>query len=321
MMFAKIVVLDGYALNPGDLSWDGLRALGETTVYDRTAEADVVSRAVEANIVLTNKTPLRASTLAKLPRLRCVSVLATGYNVVDVEAAKALAVPVCNVPTYGTYSVAQHTFALILELCHRVGLHADDVRAGGWSRKPDWSYSHAPLMELAGKTLGLVGYGRIAQQVAKIGAAMGMTVLAHSPSRVTGGDGVARFVTLETVLAEADFVSLHCPLTPANQGLINDETITRMKRSAYLINTARGALVVEADLAAALNSGRLAGAALDVLSAEPPPAENPLLTAAHCLVTPHNAWATREARTRLMAATVENVRAFLSGTPQNVVNP
>jgi len=320
-MFVKIVVLDGYALNPGDLSWDGLKALGDTTVYDRTAEAEVVERALDANIVLTNKTPLRAATLAKLARLRCISVLATGFNVVDVETAKALAVKVCNVPTYGTYSVAQHTIALILELCHRVGLHADDVRAGGWSSKPDWSYAHSPLIELAGKTLGLVGYGRIAQQVARIAAALGMEVVAHSPSRASGGDGVARFATLETVLSEADFLSLHCPLTAANQGLINDENITRMKRSAFLINTARGGLVVEKDLAAALNSGRLAGAGLDVLSVEPPPADNPLLSATHCIVTPHNAWATREARARLMAATVENVRAFLSGQPKNVVNP
>jgi glycerate dehydrogenase len=225
------------------------------------------------------------------------------------------------VPAYGTYSVAQHTFALILELCHRVGLHADDVRAGGWSRKPDWSYSHAPLIELAGKTLGLVGYGRIAQQTAKIGAAMGMQVLAYAPSRDRGGDEVARFASLETVLSEADFLSLHCPLTSQNQGLIKEETIARMKRSAYLINTARGGLVNEKDLASSLNSGRLAGAALDVLSEEPPPANHPLIAASHCLITPHNAWATREARARLMAATVDNVRAFLSGSPKNVVNP
>ena len=320
-MFVKIVVLDGYPLNPGDLTWDGLKALGDLTVYDRTAESDVVERAAEANVVLTNKTPLRAATLAKLSRLRCVSVLATGFNTVDVETARALAVPVCNVPDYGTYSVAQHTFALILELCHRVGLHADDVRAGGWARNPDWSYSLAPFIELAGKTLGLVGYGRIAQRVAKIGTAMGMEVIAHSPSHESGGDGVARFGSLARVLSAADFLSLHCPLTASNQGLINDENITRMKRSAYLINTARGGLVVEQDLASALNTGRLAGAALDVLSAEPPPAGHPLLTATHCIVTPHNAWATREARARLMAATVENVRAFLSGEPRNVVNP
>jgi glycerate dehydrogenase len=201
-----------------------------------------------------------------------------------------------------------------------VGFHAEDVRAGGWSRNPDWSYSQSPLIELHGKTLGLVGYGRIAQQVARIGASFGMTVLAYSPSRESGGDEVARFTSLAGVLAESDFVSLHCPLTAANQGLINDETITRMKRSAYLINTARGGLVVEKDLAAALNMGRLAGAALDVLSVEPPPADNPLLAATHCIVSPHNAWATREARARLMAMTVENVRAFLSGEPRNVVN-
>ena len=320
-MWVRIVVLDGYALNPGDLSWDGLKALGDTKVYDRMPESQVVERASEANIVLTNKTPLRGETLAKLPRLRCVSVLATGYNIVDVETAKALAIPVCNVPAYGTHSVAQHTFALILELCHRVGMHADDVRAGGWAANPDWSYSQAPLVELAGKTLGLVGYGRIAQQTARIGAAFGMNVLAYSPSRQSGGDGVARFATLAEVVSEADFLSLHCPLTPVNQGLINGDLLARMKRSACLINTARGGLVVERELADALNSGRLAGAGLDVLSTEPPAEDNPLLTATHCVVTPHNAWATREARSRLMAATVENVRAYLSGEPRNVVNP
>ena len=320
-MWVRIVVLDGYALNPGDLGWDGLKALGDTKVFDRTPESEVAERAADATIVLTNKTPLRGATLAQLPRLRCISVLATGYNIVDVETAKALAIPVCNVPAYGTHSVAQHTFALILELCHRVGLHADDVLAGGWAANPDWSYAQAPLTELAGKTLGLVGYGRIAQQTARIGAAFGMKVLAHSPSRQTGGDGVASFTSLAGVVSEADFLSLHCPLTAANQGLINGDLITRMKRSAFLINTARGGLVVERDLADALNSGRLAGAGLDVLSTEPPAAGNPLLRATHCIVTPHNAWATREARARLMAATVENVRAYLSGAPQNVVNP
>ena len=320
-MQVRIVVLDGYALNPGDLSWDGLKALGETKIYDRTPESEVVARAANANIVLTNKTPLRGETLAKMPRLRCVSVLATGFNVVDVETAKALAVPVCNVPAYGTHSVAQHTFALILELCQRVGLHAEDVEEGGWTANPDWSYALSPLIELAAKTLGLVGYGRIAQQVARIGAAFGMKVLAYSPSREAGGDGVARFVSLAEVVSEADFLSLHCPLTAVNQGLVNAELIGRMKRTAFLINTARGGLVVERELADALNSGRLAGAGLDVLSAEPPPADHPLIGAAHCLVTPHNAWATREARGRLMATTVENVRAYLSGQPRNVVNP
>jgi glycerate dehydrogenase len=316
----RIVVLDGHALNPGDLDWSPLRALAPAEIHERTPEPLVAERASAATIVLTNKSLLRAETIATLPALQCISVLATGFNIVDTAAAAARGIPVCNVPAYGTFSVAQHTFALILELCHRVWDHAADVARGGWTRNPDWSYALAPLTELADKTLGLVGYGRIARQAARIGLAFGMRVIAHTPSRTAGADGGVRFAPLEDLVREADFLSLHCPLTAANSGLLNAERLRAMKPSAYVINTARGPLIDEAALAAALRDGVIAGAALDVLSQEPPPADHPLLGAPRCLITPHNAWATREARARLLAVTVENVRAFLAGAPVNVVN-
>ena len=309
----RIAVLDGYALNPGDLTWDELRTLGHTEVHDRTPEAEVPARARGAQVILVNKTPVRATALAQLPELRYIGVLATGYDVVDAKAARERGIVVTNVPTYGTHSVAQFTFALLLELCHRVQRHADDVRSGGWSRNPDWSYHVAPLMELAGKTMGIIGYGRIGRQVGAIAEAFGMTVLAHDPLRPDSAP-------LERVLRESDVISLHCPLTPDNRGLINAERVAMMKRTALLINTARGPLVVEEDLAAALNDGRLAAAALDVVSKEPIAPDNPLIAARNCLLTPHIAWATREARARLMGVAVENVRAFLRGAPVNVVN-
>jgi len=316
----KIVVLDGYALNPGDLTWDALRALGDLTVHDRTAPADVLTRATGASVILLNKVRITAETLAQLPELKCISVLATGFDVVDVAAAKARGIPVCNIPAYGTNSVAQHTIALMLELASRVGLHTADVANGAWPTSADWSYSKAPLIELAGKTFGLVGYGRIAQQAARIAAALGMRVVAHSPSRTTGSDGTAEFTTLDGVLAQADLLSQHCPLNATNRQFINREAIARMKPTAFLINTARGGLIHDEDLAQALRDNRLAGAAIDVLPVEPPPATHPLLSSPRCVITPHNAWATREARARLMEMTVENVRAFLAGTPRHVVN-
>jgi glycerate dehydrogenase len=297
-----------------------LRALGDLTVHDRSPAPEVVARAAGAGVILLNKVRLAADTFAQLPELRCVSVMATGHDVVDSAAAKARGIPVCNIPAYGTDSVAQHTIALLLELTNRVGLHAGDVHAGGWVKSPDWSYSKAPLVELAGKTLGLIGYGRIAQQTAKIAAALGMRVLAHSPSRVAGGDGTAVFAALDQVLAESDVISLHCPLNAANRELINAAAIAKMRPTAILLNTARGGLVQDQDLANALNQGRLAGAAIDVLSVEPPPETHPLFSAARCLITPHNAWATREARARLMEMSIENVRAFLAGSPRTVVN-
>jgi glycerate dehydrogenase len=318
----KIVVLDGYTLNPGDLSWEDLKKLAPTEVYDRTASDLIVPRAHQAELVLTNKTALTAETLRQLGRLRYIGVLATGYNCVDVDAARDLGVIVTNIPTYGTASVAQFTFALLLELCHHVQLHGDAVRAGQWSQNEDWSFWLNPLMELAGKTMGVIGFGRIGRQVGQIANAMGMRVMAVSPRRSEPpAYNDFSWATLEELLTQADVVSLHCPLLPETQGLINASRLELVKPSAFLINTSRGPLVVEQDLADALNGSRLAGAALDVLSEEPPPTTNPLLEARNCIITPHIAWATREARTRLMSIAVANVAAFLQGRPQNVVNP
>jgi glycerate dehydrogenase len=316
----KIVVLDGYCLNPGDLSWDALRAFGEVEIFDRTSAGDVAERARGAAIALTNKTPLKADTLAKLPDLKYIGVLATGYNIVDIEAAHRHGITVTNIPTYGTASVAQFVFALLLELCHNVRLHADSVRAGEWSRNADWSFWKSPLTELAGKTMGVIGFGRIGRAVGRIADAMGMQVIANDTYHgdPPGWPGF-RWVGVEELLRESDVVSLHSPLFPETQGMINARTLSLMKPSAFLINTSRGPLVVEQDLAAALNAGKLAGAALDVLSVEPPAEANPLLSAANCLVTPHVAWATREARARLMDLAIANISGFLSGNPQNVI--
>lgn len=308
----NIVVLDGHALNPGDLSWSELESLGQLTIHPRTAASDVLSAAREADILLTNKTPLAADALAQLPRLRFVGVLATGYNVVDVHAARARQIPVSNVPAYGTASVAQHTIALLLELARNCGHHAQTVRDGQWTNSVDWCYWDTAQIELEGLTLGIVGAGRIGESVAKLGVAFGMKI-----ALATRQGGRAE---LERVLRASDVVTLHCPLTDATKHLINAETISWLKTSAFLINTSRGPLIDEAALADALNRGRLAGAALDVLSAEPPSAQNPLLTAKNCIITPHLAWATVAARSRLMGTVVENVRAFLAGKPQNVVN-
>jgi glycerate dehydrogenase len=320
-MAKKIVVLDGYTLNPGDLSWAAFEKLAPIEVHDRTEPSKIVDRAKGAEFVLTNKTPLSAETLKQLPDLRYIGVLATGYNVVDVKTAKERGIPVCNIPTYGTASVAQHAFALLLELCNHVQAHADGVRAGQWTTNKDWCFTLTPLMELADKTLGVVGFGRIGRQVGEIGHALGMRVIAHdnvqtNPPSLRG----FRFAPLEELLAESDAVSLHCPLFPDTQGLINAKTLRLMKPTAFLINTSRGPLIVEQDLADALNESRLAGAGLDVLSVEPPPASNPLLTARNCLITPHIAWASRESRERLMNLAVENFDAFLKGQPRNVVN-
>ena len=316
-MKQRIVVLDGFALNPGDLSWDAFGELGAFEVFDRTPADQVVSRSQGATALLLNKTPLRADTLGQLPDLRYVGVLATGYDVVDAAVAREKGIAVTNIPTYGTDSVAQFAFALILELCHRVQRHSDDVASGGWGKSPDWSYHISPLIELAGKTLGVIGYGRIGRQTAAIGRAFGMNILAHDPIAPSGPE----MVGLEELLRQSDVVSLHCPLTADNRGLINAERLRLMKPSAVLINTARGPLVVEQDLADALNSGKLGGAGLDVLPAEPPKNGSPLMGAKNCIVTPHIAWATREARARLMQTAVDNLRAFLNGKPQNVVNP
>jgi len=317
----KIVVLDGYCLNPGDLNWEGLRGLGDVAVYDRTRVDEVLERAAGASAVFTNKTPLPGYILEQLPELRYIGVLATGYNVVDVDAARARGVVVTNIPTYGTSSVAQFVFALLLELCHNVGVHAGAVRAGEWSHNPDWSFWKSPLVELAGKTMGIVGFGRIGRQTGRIADAMGMRVLANDTNQTNAPDydGFA-WAGFEELLRESDVVSLHSPLFPETRGMINARTLALMKPSAFLINTSRGPLIVDQELADALDNGVIAGAGLDVLSVEPPGDNNPLLRARNCLVTPHIAWATREARSRLMDLAVQNLAAWVSGAPRNVIS-
>jgi len=317
----KIVVLDGHTLNPGDLSWAGLEALGDCTVHDRTPAEAVPERVHGTPIVLTNKTVLGRACMEQLPDLRYIGVLATGYNVVDVGCAAERGIVVTNVPTYGTESVAQMVFALLLELCHHVQSHSTAVHGGKWSSASDFCFWDHPLVELSGKTMGIVGFGRIGRQVGRIAAAMGMETMAADTLREPAPD-IPRFCWAEIadLLAAADVVSLHCPLLPETEGLINRETIALMKPSAFLINTSRGAVVRDAELAEALAQGRIAGAALDVLSEEPPRPDNPLLKAPNCLVTPHIAWATREARQRLMDTAVGNVTAYLAGKPVNVVS-
>lgn len=314
----NIVILDAYTANPGDCSWNALETLGACTFHDRTAPADVTCRARDADVLLTNKTPLGRDIISQLPRLKYIGVLATGYNVVDIAAARERGIPVCNVPEYGTSNTAQAAFALLLELTNRTGHHAETVRAGRWSASKDFCYWDGPLVDLHGATLGIVGCGKIGHAVARMGRAFGMRVLAHRRNPPAGGD--LEYVTLEALLRQSDVVSLHCPLTEDTKELINRERLAWMKPTALLINTARGPLVNEADLAAALESGIIAGAGLDVLSAEPPPADNPLLNAKNCIITPHIAWATPDARKRLIAETAENVRLWLLGSPRNVVN-
>ncbi|MCX7799101.1 MAG: D-2-hydroxyacid dehydrogenase [Fimbriimonadales bacterium] len=313
---SRIVVLDGYTLNPGDLSWEPLEALGELTVHPRTPPELVVPRCAGAPIVLTNKVPIGSEAFERLPDLRYVGVLATGYNIVDVGEARRRGIVVTNVPEYGTRSVAQLTFALILELAHRVGRHSELCRTGSWSASPDFCFWEGELVELEGLTLGLVGYGRIGRATAALGRAFGMGVLAHDPA-VAEAD--VPLVPLDELLRRADVVSLHCPLTPQNRGLIDRRALSLMKPTAWLVNTARGPLVDERDLAEALAGGRIAAAAVDVLAVEPPPEDNPLLSAPNCVVTPHIAWATRAARRRLLDAAAENVRSFLQGAPRNTV--
>jgi glycerate dehydrogenase len=315
----NIVVLDGFTLNPGDLDWEELNALGPCAVYDRTPPSELLRRAAEADILLTNKTVLTGGTIQNLPRLRYIGVLATGTNVVDLAVARARGIPVTNVPAYGTKSVAQMTFALLLELAQHAGHHAQTVREGRWTRHTDFCYWDFPLVELDGLTLGIVGFGRIGQAVGELGAAFGMKVLACDPTAGSTPPSV-RFVELDTLFCESDVVSLHCPLTPQTTNLVNARRLSLMKSTAFLLNTSRGPLVDEPALADALNSGRIAGAALDVLSVEPPPADNPLLNAKSCVITPHLAWATRAARSRLMKIAVANIRSFLQGKAQNVVN-
>lgn len=312
----KIVILDGYTENPGDLSWAGFEALGDVTVYEHTKADEVAARIAGAQVVYTNKTPLTRATLEGARELRFIGVLATGFNVVDIEAARERGIPVSNIPTYGTQAVAQYVFALLLEICHRVGHHAEAVQAGRWTNGRDFCFWDYPLMELSGKTMGIVGYGRIGKATAQIARAFGMRVVAYDAFVKA-----PEVLPLNDVLAQADVLSLHCPLTPENAGMVNRETIGRMKDGVILINTARGPLIQEDALREAFVDGKVYAAALDVVSAEPIRPDNPLLGLDNCLITPHIAWASRESRQRLMDIAVANLEAFLSGKPANVVNP
>jgi len=320
----KIVVLDGYAENPGDLSWAGFEALGELTVYERTPagdEAEIIRRIGDAEAALTNKTPLSARVFAACPRLEYVGVLATGYNVVDTAAAKARGVKVTNIPSYGTAAVAQFAIALLLEICHHIGHHDRAVHEGRWAQGPDWCFWDYPLIELDGKTMGIIGFGRIGQATARIAQSLGMRVLANDALESEAGRRIAPYVDRETIYREADVIALHCPLTPETAGLVCRETIAKMKDGVILLNNSRGPLIVESDLAGALNSGKGYAAGLDGAAVEPLPADSPLLTAKNCILTPHISWASRESRGRLMAAAVENLARYLTGEPVNVVNP
>ena len=312
----QIVILDGLTTNPGDVSWEPLERLGSLTVFDRTAPGDVAARAADADAILTNKAIVGREQIAALPQLKYVGVLATGFNIVDAAAARERGIPVCNVPEYSTPNVVQAAWALILELANRVGHHDRTVHEGHWAACHDFCYWHGELVELAGRTLGIVGHGRIGRGVAAVGRAFGMRVIHHR--RQGGGDPAC--VDLDTLFRESDVVSLHCPLTPETKGLVDARRLAMMKPTAFLVNTARGPLVDEAALAAALNAGQIAGAAVDVLSVEPPPASNPLLAAKNCVITPHVAWATRDARRRLIDVTAANLAAFAAGHPQTVVN-
>ncbi|TBL81558.1 D-2-hydroxyacid dehydrogenase [Paenibacillus thalictri] len=318
----KIVVLDGYTLNPGDLDWNVFEGFGELEVYERTSPDQLLDRARGAEILLSNKTVIGENALDQLPGLQYIGVLATGYNVIDVNAAAKRGIVVSNIPSYGTSSVAQFTFALLLELCHRAGLHSDAVRDGEWGRSADWCFTKSSLIELSGKTLGIIGFGLIGQQTARIAQAFGMRIAVPDRGKPLPAEfGDARALSMERLFAESDVLSLHCPLTADTKGIVNRDTLRLMKKSALLVNTARGPLINDQDLADALNEGIIAGAALDVLSEEPPRTANPLIGARNCLITPHIAWSTREARTRLMETAADNVNCFLQGKPQNVVSP
>ena len=320
----KIVVLDGYTENPGDLSWSGFEGLGEFTVYDRGSETDkegeAIARIGDAEIIITNKTPITKRVLDSCPSIRYIGVLATGYNVVDYTYAAKQGIPVTNVPGYGTDTVAQFTFALLLEICHHVAHHSEAVHVGRWEQCADFCFCDYPQIELAGKTMGIIGFGRIGQKVGIIAKAFGMRVLAYSPHEYERGKAIGTYVNLETLLAGSDIISLHCPLFPETEGIINQGTIAKMKDGVIILNNGRGPLIVEQDLADALNSGKVQAAGVDVVSVEPIKGDNPLLTAKNCFITPHIAWATKEARQRIMDCAVQNLKAYLAGKPENVVN-
>jgi glycerate dehydrogenase len=317
----KLVVLDGYTLNPGDLNWEGIKKFGDLEVHDRTQENQIVERCQGAEIIFTNKTPLREPILSQLPDLKYIGVLATGYNVVDVDYAKSRGIAVANVPGYGTASVVQMTFALLLELCQHVQSHSDSVRQGDWAASPDFCYWNYPLIELEGKTIGIIGFGSIGQKVADIATAFGMNIIGFSRTRSDQSHRKNfKWAELNELLKESDVVSVHCPLFPETQGIINKDSLRMMKRTAFFLNTSRGPLMVDQDLADALNEGIIAGAGIDVLSVEPPSADNPLFKAKNCLITPHIAWATKEARSRLMGIAENNLSSFLNQKPINIVN-
>ena len=315
----KIVILDGYTENPGDLSWEGFEKLGEVAVYDRTPKEKIVERIGDAEIVIMNKTPITRETLEKCPNVKYIGVLATGYNVVDIAAAKERGIPVCNIPTYGTAAVGQYTIALLLEICHHIGHHNEAVHEGKWETNPDWCFWDYPLIELMGKTMGVIGFGRIGQATAKIAKALGMRILAYDTYQ--SAPDLAEYVDLDTLLGESDVIALHCPLFPATEGIVNKENIAKMKDGVIILNDSRGPLIVEEDLADALNSGKVSAAAVDVVSTEPIKGDNPLLKAKNCIITPHIAWAPKESRQRLMDIAVDDLKAFLDGNPVNVVNP
>ncbi len=318
----KITILDGYTENPGDLSWDWLKEFGTADIYDRTPsdDAEIIRRIGDADLVLTNKTPISAAVLAACPNVKYISVLATGYNIVDIGAARERGIPVSNVPSYGTASVAQFAVALLLEICHHAAHHSDAVHAGRWEHNADWCFWDYPLTELDGKTMGIIGFGRIGQQTGSIARALGMNVLAYSRTEKEEGRKIARYVPLDTLLAESDVIALHCPLFAETQGIINRDTIAKMKDGVIIINNSRGQLVVEQDLADALNSGKVYAAGLDVVSTEPIRGDNPLLKAKNCLITPHISWAPKESRQRIMDCTRDNLAAYVSGAPIHVVN-
>ena len=318
----KISVIDGYTENPGDLSWDGLRALGDVVIYDHSTkdEAEIIRRVGDAEIVVANKSPISRCVLDACPNVKYITVQATGYDPINYVYAREKGIPVSNVPTYGTASVAQFAIALLLEICGHAAHHSDAVHAGRWAECGEWTFWDYPMIELAGKTMGIIGFGRIGQNVGRIAKALGMNVIAFNRSRSAEGAEIAEYVELDELLCCADVVSLHCPLFPETRGIINRETISKMKDGVIIINNSRGPLVVEQDLADALNSGKVYAAGLDVVSSEPISADNPLLKAKNCLITPHISWAPRESRQRIMDCTVENIRAFQAGKPQNVVN-
>ena len=313
----KIVITDGYTLNPGDLSWKAFDELGEVIYYDRTPAELVAVRCKDAAVIITNKTPIDADTISAATNLKAIAVTATGYNIVDTAAAAARDIPVCNVPVYGTDSVAQHAFALLLELTNHAGKNNQSVKDGDWNKSVDWCYSKAPIIELRNKILGIIGFGKIGGQTGKIAEAFGMKVIYYNRSGQPKGQGA---VNIETLFGQSDFISIHCPLRPDNHAFINKQLLSLMKPTAFLINTSRGQLIHEQDLAEALISGRIAGAALDVLSVEPPPVDHPLINLPNCIITPHTAWLSFEARQRLMQVTFDNLVGIIKGNPQNAVN-